>query len=95
MYNVEFYQAAYGRSELRETLLELKRKSAGDKEARATYLSVLKAIALEEYGTRLGMPQVRHLQGELWELRPKAQRIFFFYWRDDAFVLLHSYVKKS
>lgn len=96
MYQVEFYQDANGRSELRDALRELESRSAADKDARTTYLSILKAIAgLEEFGTRVGMPKVRHVRGELWELRPKAQRVFFFYWRDDTFVLLHSYTKKT
>ena len=96
MYQVVLYQDASGRSELRDTLLELKHRSEGDKESRVAYLSLLKAIAgLEEYGTRIGMPKVRHIKGELWELRPKAQRVFFFYWENDTFVLLHLYSKKT
>ena len=50
--------------------------------------------ALEEYGTRIGKPVVKHIDGNLWELRPLSNRIFFFYWKDNKFVLVHYYIKK-
>lgn len=96
MYKVELYHDAKGRSELLDTLRKLEDKSSTDKEARTAYLSMLKAISeLEGHGTRIGMPTVRHVRGEIWELRPKSQRVFFFFWKDNTFVLLHSYTKKT
>ena len=38
---------------------------------------------------------LKHIDGNLWEPRPLANRIFFFYWKDDKFVLVHHYIKKS
>lgn len=52
-------------------------------------------VALSEYGTRIRKPIVKHIDGNLWELRLLANRIFFFYWKDDKFVLVHHYIKKS
>lgn len=51
--------------------------------------------ALAEYGTRIGKPFVKHIDGNLWELRPLSNRIFFFYWKDNQFVLVHYFLKKS
>lgn len=51
--------------------------------------------ALETYGIRIGEPQVKHLDGNLWELRPLSHRIIFFYWKDNKFILLHHFVKKT
>ncbi|NLV36362.1 MAG: hypothetical protein GXY17_06780 [Clostridiaceae bacterium] len=31
---------------------------------------------------------------DIWELRPLDDRIFFFYLRDNAFILLHHFLKK-
>ena len=42
-----------------------------------------------------GKPFVKHIDGNLWELRPLSNRIFFFYWKDDQFVLVHYYLKRS
>ena len=46
-------------------------------------------------GTYLPENYVKHLDGEIWELRPMNNRILFAGWMDDAFVLLHSFVKKT
>ena len=51
-------------------------------------------IALKQYGTRIGQPVVKHIDGSIWELRPLANRIFFFYWKDNKFVLLYHFIKK-
>lgn len=36
----------------------------------------------------------KHLDGDIWELRPINDRILFTGWVDGAFVLLHSFIKK-
>lgn len=51
--------------------------------------------ALAKYGTRIGKPFVKHIDGNLWELRPLSNRIFFFYWKDNQFVFVHYFMKKS
>lgn len=65
-------------------------KDRQGRESITEYLSMLK-----HYGTRIGQPFVKHIGGNLWELRPTNNRVFFFYWQDDKFVLLHHYIKKS
>ena len=52
-------------------------------------------FALSENGTYLPEKYAKHLDGEIWELRPIDDRILFAGWVDGAFVLLHSFVKKS
>jgi len=32
---------------------------------------------------------------DLYELRPTSDRIFFAYWKDNTFILLHYFVKKT
>lgn len=51
--------------------------------------------ALSEYGTSAGAPFVKHIEGELWELRPLRDRIFFASWSNDSFILLHQFRKKT
>jgi phage-related protein len=50
---------------------------------------------LEEFGVKLNMPHARHIQGKLWELRPGANRLFYFIYIDDQIILLHGYRKRS
>jgi phage-related protein len=96
MFEVEFYENRQGRQPVREALIELRDKAQAGKDARIQYQKILTHIrALETYGTRLGEPQVKHIGGSLWELRPLAHRIFFFYWRDNTFILLHHFTKKT
>jgi phage-related protein len=96
MYEVEFYRDKNGKSEIVEYLDELKEKGETSKNERVNRDKILAYIlVLKQYGTRVGQPIVKHIDGSLWELRPLANRIFFFYWKDNRFVLLHHFVKKS
>jgi phage-related protein len=93
MYEVVFYRDGDGRSEIVEYLDSLNAAGKNDRINRNKILAYIGALA--QYGTRVGMPVVRHIDGNLWELRPLANRLFFFYWKDNKFVLLHHYIKKS
>ena len=96
MFEVVFYEDRQGGQPVKEVLLELRDKARTGKDARIQYEKILTHIrALETYGTRIGEPQVKHIDGGLWELRPLSHRILFFYWRDDKFILLHHFVKKT
>ena len=50
---------------------------------------------LSQQGTRAGQPYIKHLDAEIWELRPLRDRILFVAWLDGSFVLLHHFVKKT
>ena len=96
MFEVEFYEDRHGKQPVKEVLIELRDKAKTSKDARIQYQKILTHIrALEAFGTRVGEPQVKHIDGNLWELRPLAHRIFFFYWRGSKFILLHHFIKKS
>ncbi len=96
MYQVRFYRDAKGRSEIIEYLDELQKRGETSKTDRINRDKILAHIgALEQYGTRIGQPVVKHIDGSLWELRPLANRVFFFHWKGDEFVLLHHFIKKS
>ena len=96
MYEVEFYRDKYGKSEIVDYLDDLKIKGNTSKNERINRDKILAyIIALEQYGTRIGQPVVKHIDGSIWELRPLANRIFFFYWKNNKFVLLHHFIKKT
>ncbi len=96
MFQVKFYRDRNGKSAIVELLDELKEKGKTSKAERINRDKILAYIgALEQYGTRIGQPVVKHIDGSLWELRPLANRIFFFYWKDNKFVLLHHFIKKT
>ena len=96
MYNIEFYEDTHGNSEVRNYLEHLAQHSLTDKNARINKNKVFTYLkALQEYGTRVGAPIVKHITGDLWELRPLSNRIFFFYWNNNTFVLVHHFIKKT
>jgi len=96
MYEVEFYRDKNGRSEIVDYLDALKEKGETSKSERINRDKILAyMVALKQYGTRIGQPIVKHIDGSIWELRPLANRIFFFYWKDNKFVLLHHFIKKT
>ena len=43
----------------------------------------------------LGEPYVKHIEDAVGELCLLDNRIFFFYWKDNKFVLLHHFMKKT
>lgn len=96
MYTVEFYEDVNGKCEVEEYLDELSKKATQNKSVRIRLTKILTYIKeLEKHGTRLGYPFVRHIEGDLWELRPLSTRVFFFYWKDNKFILLHHFEKKT
>ncbi|MCL2034673.1 MAG: type II toxin-antitoxin system RelE/ParE family toxin [Oscillospiraceae bacterium] len=96
MYKVSFYHDKSGRSEIVEYLDKLKGQSETSKNERINRDKILAYIgALEKYGTRIGEPIVKHIDGNLWELRPLSNRIIFFYWKNNKFVLLHHFMKTT
>ena len=55
---------------------------------------------VEFYETRDGQCPVwefitKHLEDGIWELRPGNNRVFYFFYENNTFVLLHQFRKKS
>ena len=96
MFEVEFYRDKKGEEPVKDFLMELQRRRDSDKRMRVLSDKILVYIrVLQEYGTRAGMPYMKHLEGDLWELRPLHERILFFAYIDGRFVLLHHFRKKT
>lgn len=80
MYEIIFYKSRNGTSEIEEYLDELGAKAETSKTDRVNRTKILSYLtALSQYGTRVGQPTVKHIEGSIWELRPLKNRIFFFY----------------
>ena len=37
----------------------------------------------------------KHLEDDIWELRPGSNRVLYFFHKDDTYVLLHQFRKKT
>jgi len=96
MFEVEFYEDRGGNEPIKDFIVELQAKGQTSKSDRIRSEKILTYIrVLQEYGTRAGEPYVKHIEDDIWELRPLDDRIFFFYFRDNTFVLLHHFLKKT
>lgn len=79
MFDIQFYKRQKGKSEIIDYLDDLQVKAQTSKDAKINREKILTYLkALEKYGTRIGSPIVKHIDGSIWELRPLKNRIFFF-----------------
>lgn len=50
---------------------------------------------LAKNGSNLPIKITKHLEEDIWELRPGYNRVFYFYYDNKQYVLLHHFRKKS
>lgn len=96
MFNVEFYETQDGKSQIWEFLEDLRIKAATSKDARIQHKQASLYIELlQQNGTHLNENITKHLEDGIWELRPGNNRVFYFFFQDSTFVLLHQFRKKT
>ena len=86
---VVFFRSAVGAEPVRDWLKDLERKD------RKTIGEDIKTV---QFGWPLGMPLVRKLESELWEVRsqlPRGIARVIFTVQRDLMILLHGFIKKS
>ena len=94
MFEVFFYQDEKGKSEIMDYILELASKS--DKSSRIKLKKIYEYIKyLSEAGPKAREPYAKHLDGEIWELRPIRDRLLYATWDGKRFILLHHFMKKT
>ena len=94
MHDIYFYKDRNGNEPVKEYLAELAAKK--DKDSRIKLnkkRDYMKTLSV--YGTQAGEPYIKHLDGEIWELRPLRDRILFVAWVNGSYVLLHQFMKKT
>ena len=85
--SVEYYKDERGRRPVLEFLLELQRVE------RAKCLSHVNL--LKKYGYELKRPVAAYLRDGIHELRPKGNRVFYFFFHRDIVVLVHAIKKRT
>ena len=94
MHNVFFYKNAQGVEPVAEYVRELAAKS--DKDSRIKLNKIRDYVKdLSIHGLQLGEPYIKHIDGDIWELRPLRDRIFFVTYQNNSFVLLHCFLKRT
>ena len=95
-YKIVFWQDKNGYSEAQDYIMELKNKSVKSKDARIKLNKIVEYMEmLEAYGTEIGEPYIKHIDCEIFELRPLRDRFFFFFKQENRYVILNHFVKRT
>lgn len=95
-YVIEFYEKEDGKSELWDFLEKLRLSSKTDKSSRIQYKQMILYIQmLQCNGTMLPSNITKHIDEDIWELRPGNNRVLYFFCHDNKFVLLHHFRKTT
>ena len=95
-YEIEFYEDSDGHSDIEDFLNVLATKATKSKNARIQFRQISLYIELlAKNGSTLSEDIMKHLEEEIWELRPGKNRVLYFFYRNNKYVLLHHFVKKT
>ena len=94
MHAIYFYKDKQGNQPVLDYMRELARHDSKDSRIKLNKLNDYIEL-LSQQGIRAGQPYIKHLDEEIWELRPLRDRILFVAWLDGSLVLLHHFVKKT
>jgi phage-related protein len=93
-YKIIFYRNSRGEYPVFDYIQKLGTKHGKDSRVKFSKINDY-MNALSEHGATLGEPYMKHIDGDIWELRPTSDRIFFAAWDGETFILLHHFVKKT
>lgn len=95
-FEIEFYTNQNGKCDISDFIDELDSKAETNKDARVQLRQVLFCIdMLSRNGNNLSTNIAKHINDEIWELRPGKNRVLYFFQKNDKYVLLHHFVKKT
>lgn len=94
MYKILFYKDKNGKTPVLDYIRELLKANNKDSRIKANKINDYIEI-LKKYGTQAGEPYIKHLDEDIWELRPLRDRILFASWNGNEFILLHQFMKKT
>lgn len=96
LHKIIFYEENDGYAPVWDFLEKLRVRANKSKDCRIQYKQAVLAIQLlQDNGTWLSSEVTKHIDENIWELRPGNNRIFYFLQDGDTFVLLHVFRKKT
>lgn len=94
MYKIIFYTDVNGESDVQEYILNLRNKSNKDSKIKLNKITAY-LNQLSKNGLIIGQPYIKHLEDEIWELRPLRDRFLFACLNKSEFLLLNYFMKKT
>ena len=96
MYKIILYRDINGKSEIEEYIKNLNKNYNTSKDSRIKLNKITAYInMLRNEGLEIGEPYIKHIDDNIWELRPLRDRILFAYIDNNNFILLHYFMKKT
>lgn len=94
MYNIIIYEDTNGKSEVKDYIARLRQKT--NKDNIIKFNKIISYVRmLREEGLNLREPYIKHIENNIWELRPLRDRILFAYYDKDTFILLSIFMKQT
>ena len=94
MFQIIFYTDKNGKSEVFEYITALRNKGSKDSKIKLNKITAY-IEELSKIGLSIGEPYIKHLDNDIWELRPLRDRILFAYYKNNRFVLLSVFLKQT
>lgn len=91
MYNIKIYEDKNGKSEVKEYIKSLRKSN--NKNSKIKFNKIISYI--KQNGLELGIPYMKHLVNNIWELRPLRDRILLACLKNNEFILLTIFMKKT
>ena len=94
LYNIIIYEDKNGKSEVREYIKKI--RNTNSKDGKIKFNKIIAYIRmLEQEGLMLKEPYIKHLNNNIWELRPLRDRIIFANIEKETFILLSVFMKQT
>lgn len=94
MFDIEFWEDKKGYSDVADYIENLSRKS--DKNSRINLRKIVAYMdVLSEKGSSICYPIARHIEEEIWELRPLDNRFMYAYITGNKIIILSHFMKKT
>lgn len=94
MFDIEFWEDKKGYSDVADYILSLSTKS--DKNSMINLRKIVAYMdVLSEKGSSVCYPVARHIEEEIWELRPLDNRFMYAYITGSKIIILSHFIKKT
>ena len=94
MYEIEIYEDKNKKSEIKEYIKNLNKNKSKDNNRKLNKIIAYIRV-LQEKGLSIGEPYIKHIEADIWELRPLRDRILFAYYDNNKFILLTVFMKQT
>lgn len=93
-YKIIFYKDENGKNQIKDYMLELNSNKNNNKNSKIKFNKIISYMKmLQIKGLSLSEPYIKHIENEIWELRPLRDRILFAKLNKNKFILLNIFMK--